>query len=79
MARWAFAGVGAQWDIAGANGQPALRGKQPNLPPDVIGVINGGAFNYYVALDGSKLFAPISAPSVLRPKSLSTGPPSSSM
>lgn len=73
----AFAGVGAQWDIAGSNGQSTLAtfsievnfyvdepqwGTQPNLPPDVIAVINGGAFNYYVALDGSKLFAPISAP-----------------
>lgn len=73
----AFAGIGAQWDIAGSNGQSKLAtfsveinfyvdqpqwGKQPNLPPDVIGVINGGAFDYYVALDGSKLFAPISAP-----------------
>jgi Bacterial Ig-like domain (group 2) len=72
----AFAGVGAQWDIAGSNGQPVLStfsveinfytdepqwGKQRNLPPDVIGVINGGAFNYYVALDGTKLFAPVFA------------------
>jgi hypothetical protein len=72
----AFAGMGAQWDVAGANGQSFLTtfsveinfytdepqwGKQPNLPPDVIGVINGGAFNYYEALDGTKLFAPVSA------------------
>ena len=78
----AFAGVGAQWDVAGANGQPILKtfsvevdfytdepqwGKRPNLPPDVIGyqsgvVVSSGALDYYVCLDGSKLFAPISVP-----------------
>ena len=78
----AFAGVGAQWEIAGTNGQPVLKtfsveicfyvdepewGKQPNLPPDVIGyqsgyAVSSGALDYYVALDGGKLYAPIAVP-----------------
>jgi len=78
----AFAGIGAQWEIAGTNGQPVLKtfsvtidfyvdepqwGVEPNLPPDVIGyqsggAVSSGALDYYVALNGSKLFAPISSP-----------------
>jgi hypothetical protein len=74
----AFAGVGAQWNIAGAGGNPTPAtfsvevnfyidepqwGSQANLPADVIALqTNIGGFSYYAALDGSKLFGPISAP-----------------
>jgi hypothetical protein len=75
----AFAGVVAQWDIAGANNVPVLAtfevevnfytdqpawGVQSGQPPDVIAFRTNTSSTppfYYVDLDGSKLFAPISA------------------
>jgi hypothetical protein len=75
----AFAQAGAQWNVAGAGGNPSLAifqveinfyidepqwGRKAGLPPDVIdfkAVTNTSPPFYFVALDGSQLFAPISA------------------
>jgi hypothetical protein len=76
----AMVGVGAQWNIAGANGSSVLAtfevevnfytdqpqwGVQAGQPPDVIAFRTDTSATppfYYVNLDGTKLFAPISAP-----------------
>lgn len=74
----AMAGVGAQWNVAGTNGNSVLTtfeveinfytdqpqwGVQAGQPPDVIAFRTYTSENppfYYVDLDGTKLFAPIS-------------------
>jgi hypothetical protein len=72
----AFAGFGGQWDVAASGGGSQLAtfsieldfytdpnwGKQSGTPADVIAYQKGGAFGYYVALDGSKLNPPLSVP-----------------